>query len=223
MTTPPHSWTPAPGAPEADASPTPGADGSPAHGDPWASPAAGAHPWGAPPDQPAPAYAAASAPHADPYAVPHAAAQAHGSPASYGPPYGQAQPYGSPVPYGSAQPYGSPVPYGQAQPYGQPYGPPAPWAGNPGWQSVQTEGMAIGALVTGLVGLIIFQLVAPVGAVLGAIALRRIERHGTQGTGMAWAGIVTGILGTLLLVLLGALVVGGFLEGFEQGLDESYS
>lgn len=74
--------------------------------------------------------------------------------------------------------------------------PPAPLAATaaPG----RTDGLAIAALVTGL-------LLPPVGAVLGPVALRRLERTGRPGRGYAAAGTVVGGIVTALAVLVVAL------------------
>lgn len=132
--------------------------------------------------------------------VPHA-------PGPYAPgPYGAPPAYGPP-PYGAA-PYGA-VPYGAAV-----YVPP--------YYKVPTEGLAIGAFVTSLAGLILAFgcylpiLACPVGAVLGHVALRRIAEKGTQGRGLALAGTIIGWTGTgfllLAVVLLVAVGVGGGLD-----------
>ena len=129
-----------------------------------------------------------------PYGTP---APAYGTPA---PQYG-AEPaaYGTPAPPYGAQPYGA-QPYG-AQPYGaQPYGaqryygtPPA-YYGAPG--SASTNGLAIAALVTGIVG------VSLVAVILGHMAISQINKTGQQGKGMAIAGLVLGYLGMLFGIII---------------------
>jgi hypothetical protein len=64
--------------------------------------------------------------------------------------------------------------------------------------SGRTDGLAVAALVTGL-------LLPPVGAVLGPVALRRLERTGRRGRGYAAAGTVIGGIVTALAVLVVAL------------------
>ncbi|MFI1098961.1 DUF4190 domain-containing protein [Streptomyces melanogenes] len=109
-----------------------------------------------------------------------------------------------PPPPGPQQPwYPYPQPY--AQPYPQPFQEPA-----------RTSGLAIASLVTGIVC-----CVPPLGLVLGAVALRRIRKHGQRGKGMAITGVVLSAISTVLAVVL---VVSGaasaFWDGFRDGLDE---
>ncbi len=122
---------------------------------------------------------------------------------TYGPPpggYGAGPPPAGDGPTGA---YPGPFPPG-AYGYGawSGYGPPR-----------TTEGLAIGSLVTSLVGLVAASvlfvpiLACPVGAVLGHIALRRIAEKGTQGRGLALAGVIVGWVGTALLVLGTILLV----------------
>ena len=146
------------------------------------------------------------------YGQPQYSQSGYGQPSQ--PHYGQPQPqYGQPQ-YGQAQ-YGQatqPVygqPYGQAQ-YGQaPYSPSVyggyGYSGSPG-----TNGLATASLICSLGGLLI-GLSAPVGIVLGIIALSQIKKRNQDGKGMAVAGIIVGsvlTLGTILLfvflIVLGA-------------------
>ena len=72
----------------------------------------------------------------------------------------------------------------------------------------KTEGMAIGALVCGILGTLcgvigcFGLLIGPVGIVLGVVARRRIRESGglTKGEGLALAGLVLGIIGTVASV-----------------------
>ena len=160
---------------------------------PWDAPAGGPVGYGAPPAAPPGGW---SAPGPDPFG-----AQPVGPPP---------QPVYGPSPYGPA-PYGPPA-YGPAG-YGSPYGA-VPFAPRP-----PTEGLAIGAFVTSLACLVLsfacyFPILgSPVGAILGHIALRRINETGKEGRGFALAGVIIGWIGTALLVLaivlLVALGVGG--------------
>lgn len=116
---------------------------------------------------------------------------------------GYAQPdHGQP---GYGQPgYGQPGAYPQ-----QGWGPQAwtpqgysqsQWPGQP-----RNEGMAIGALVCGILATLCGVLgclgivIGPVAIVLGVVARRRIRESGglTRGDGMAVAGLVLGIIGTV--------------------------
>jgi hypothetical protein len=135
------------------------------------------------------------------------------------PPYGQPQPpqYGQPG-YGQPQQpgYGQSPQYGQAPGYGQPqYGQPqyrqgqypagqAPAAygyGYPGARADKTNGLAIASLVCGLGGLVV-GITAPIGVILGIIALMQIKSRKESGTAMAVVGIVVGGLITLLGIVL---------------------
>ncbi|GAA4700470.1 DUF4190 domain-containing protein [Nocardioides conyzicola] len=131
------------------------------------------------------------------------------------------QPYGAPTtppPYGAPQqPYQQPyqqAPYpqqGYGQPYQQPaYGQPVPYVTAP-----PTDGLALGALITGIAALVLScaygvgLLASPVALVLGKVSMNRIARSQGQlgGRGLAVAGFVLGIVGTVLLVLAIAVVV----------------
>lgn len=126
------------------------------------------------------------------------------------PPAGPPGPFGAPPPggpapqgYGGPAPYGGPVPYGAAPyGYGPPFVPPPP-----------NEGMALASLLTSVIGLATAAfcylpiLACPVGAVLGHVALGRIARNGTQGRGLALAGVIVGWIGTAILVGIVVLVV----------------
>ncbi|WP_426594081.1 DUF4190 domain-containing protein [Cellulomonas sp. McL0617] len=158
------------------------------------------------------------------YGTPPAAQPAYGPPPTgspYGqvPGYGQASPYGqapaggSFPAYGQAPTYGQAPAYGQAPPYGAPYGSPyggTPYGPGPGYPyaAPRTEPLAIGAMVTSIVGLVVLGgLACPVGLGLGIAALRRVRRNGTQGRGLAIAGIAVGGVGTLYLIGVIAIVV----------------
>lgn len=66
------------------------------------------------------------------------------------------------------------------------------------------NGPAIGALVCGILGLVLFLvpilglLLAVVGLVLGIVGVRRARDPAVPGRGLSIAGIVTGALGTLI-------------------------
>jgi hypothetical protein len=142
-------------------------------------------------------------------------------------PYGQQPP--PPNPY-EQQPYQQPYqqapypqqPYGQQAPYGQqPYPPQAypqqPYGYAPhGYPvSTPTDGLAIGAMVTGIAAFVmacaygVGLLASPVALVLGRVSMKRIDRSEGQlgGRGYAVTGFVLGIIGTVLLVLAIAGVV----------------
>ncbi|WP_158885343.1 DUF4190 domain-containing protein [Amycolatopsis anabasis] len=114
-------------------------------------------------------------------------------------PGGQQQPSGQ-QPY-PQQPYGQ-QPYGQ-QPYGQPYGygPPV---------QNQDTGMAIGALVCSLVGIVSCGAVTIVGIILGHLAYGKAKRGEAGGQGMAQAAFIIGyvVLGLWLVFWLLVLIGG---------------
>lgn len=115
----------------------------------------------------------------------------------------------------SQQPYQNPEPVNpsyQYLPYGQPGQPP------PGGR--KTNGLAIAALVTSLVGLVT-GIAAPVGAVLGHLASRQIAATGEEGASMAKAAIWVGWVITALYViaccaLLSLIVAVGRSGQFQQ-------
>jgi len=67
-----------------------------------------------------------------------------------------------------------------------------PPSDQPGYAApAPTNGLAIASLVCALVGLATF-VTAPVGAILGHVARKRIQQTGEQGAGVALAGIIIG-------------------------------
>jgi Domain of unknown function (DUF4190) len=120
----------------------------------------------------------------------------HPGPPGYPPGFADLPPPVYPPPYPGPVGYPPPYPGQVAQPY--PYRPAAP-AG--------TNGKAIGALVTALLGIPACMCFVPslVGIVLGVIAMGETKRTGQSGYGFALAGVVVGIA-TLLL--------GGFVTAF---------
>ncbi|MFF1530150.1 DUF4190 domain-containing protein [Cellulomonas sp. NPDC058312] len=74
----------------------------------------------------------------------------------------------------------------------------------PGWGATpaRTDGVAVAALVTGLLGL------GPVALVLGLVALPRTRPGRRRGRGLAVAGVVLGGLGVLAWAALTAVGVG---------------
>lgn len=134
-------------------------------------------------------------------------------PAGGAPGYPPAPGYpGAPPPGGGPPPGGFPPP----PPPGQGPGgyPPAgyPGPGVPGWGPQPApgyDGFAIAALVTGILPC------APVGIILGIVALTRIGRSGQRGKGMAIAGIVLSAIWIGLFVL--GAIVGGDAERDDEG------
>jgi peptidyl-prolyl cis-trans isomerase B (cyclophilin B) len=72
-----------------------------------------------------------------------------------------------------------------------------------------TNGMAIGSLVCSLLSLVTCAVTAPVGVILGHIALSQIKRDQSEGKGLAIAGLVIGYLFTIALVLGIVLLIVG--------------
>ncbi|WP_341718895.1 DUF4190 domain-containing protein [Micromonospora sp. FIMYZ51] len=129
-------------------------------------------------------------------------------PAGYDP-YQPVTPYPSTDPYAGAKvdpgstAYG-PVGYPPPQPG---YPPPQPGYGYP---QRQTNSMAIVALVLSLIG-IGSCITAPIGAIMGHVAMRQIRETGESGEGMAKAAIIVGwiLTGLLALVIIGYVVAIG--------------
>jgi Domain of unknown function (DUF4190) len=82
-----------------------------------------------------------------------------------------------------------------------PYGPPVP--------SKPTDGMAIAALVVGIIGPCCGGILSPAAFFLGLAARGRIRDSGgaVQGDGFALTGIVLGVAGTIELILLIIVIV----------------
>jgi hypothetical protein len=94
-------------------------------------------------------------------------------------------------------------PYGQ-QPYGAGYEP----------------SQAVLALVLGIVGVFVFQLVAPVAWVIGSRELQAIDagRRNPNDRGVALAGKILGIVGTVILGLIVLFFVLAFAGLIAVGL-----
>jgi hypothetical protein len=189
-------------APPAYAQPNPSAPKDPPPpAPPWTPPAA---------DYPPPAYQPPA------YPPPGNSPPPYPGRADFGPPgYQDAQGYGGPSYPPPPPQYGQPYPppsygggYGGPPGYPGPYNPYQPYRD----RSHETNGLAIGSLVTsvagGLLGIplafvcYIGILIPIVGAVLGVVALGQIKRTNQQGRGLAIAGIVIGAIAAVLLVLL---------------------
>ncbi len=147
---------------------------------------------------------------------------------------GPENPYGDPPP----SPYQPPAPppppqYGAypPQPYGAPgYQPGYPPGYPPAYAPApQNEGLAIAAMVIGIVSLVlacgygIGLLGSPAALVMGRISMKRIDRSGGQlgGRGMAKAGFVLGIIGSVLLALTIIVVVVVIVAAANGAFDET--
>ncbi len=93
-------------------------------------------------------------------------------------------------------------------------------------QTVETNGLAIGSMVLGIVGFLGFGFVTSIPAiVLGHIARSQIRKNPRQsGDGMALAGLIMGyivtVLSLLFIVVLIAVFAFGVMEANESGLFE---
>jgi Domain of unknown function (DUF4190) len=163
-----------------------------------------------------PAQPAPNAPHYPPLVPPwDPPPPDYRPPSAYGPPgYPDPAPYGGPSypppQYGPSYPppgYGGGG-YGGPPVYPGPYDPYHPYQS----RSHETNGLAIGSLVTSIAGVVLGiplsmfcalgVLIPIVGTALGAVALNQIKRTGEQGRGLAIAGIAIGATATVLLVIL---------------------
>jgi hypothetical protein len=95
--------------------------------------------------------------------------------------------------------YGAPAAGYQPYPYG---------AGN--YASAGTNGLAIGSLVSSILGLLCCQIAGIVAIALGIVALNQIKRTNQDGHGLAIAGIVIGGLSTALMVVILILYAGSY-------------
>ncbi len=122
--------------------------------------------------------------------------------------------YGPPAPGG----YGPPPPGGYTPPpgnWGGPggYGPPPP-----GYGAQQSKGLAVAALVLGIVGVATFfiflgGLLGIVALVLGIVAIRQTQKGQASGHGMAVAGTVLGGA-AIVITAIYAIAVGAFFAKF---------
>lgn len=112
--------------------------------------------------------------------------------------------------HGASAPYAG-VPDAGAQPQWTPGYPGQP--GYPGYPAPRpTNGMAIAALVTGVVSLFSCQLIGGVAVYLAKRARAEIETSGEDGAGLATAGLVLGwvalgLFGLTVLLLLAYIAV----------------
>ena len=109
------------------------------------------------------------------------------------------------------------------------YPPPYPGVGYPGYPGYYqggydayrptkppgTNGMAIAALVTSLVGLFCCGLPSIVGLILGVIAMRETKRTGQDGYAMALIGAIIGGLAVAGWVLYLLLSIGIYASGWQ--------
>ena len=135
-------------------------------------------------------------------------------------------PYGQPPqdPYAQQPPTPPTNPYAQTPPpsqpvtpaYGTPTYPAQPTSASPyGYAAAapQQNSMALVSMILSLVGLVSW-ITAPVGAILGHIALKQIRQTGESGEGMAKAGIIVG----WIITGLGVLCCGGYIALIAAGV-----
>lgn len=132
-----------------------------------------------------------------------------------------------------------PPPPGQPYPYGQPYpGHGYGYGAYPYPVARPTNGLAIAAMVTSLIGLATICLygvptliLGTLGAILGHVSRRRIRQTGEEGDGMALTGIIVGWVGTGLALLWLAFILFFFLwavnnpeysNSYESGSPEGF-
>jgi hypothetical protein len=86
-------------------------------------------------------------------------------------------------------------------------------------QPIKTNGMAIAAMILGIVGIVFFWLIVPIiclilALIFGIISLNKIKTTQQPGKGMAIAGIIMGAIGIVILpfVLIGMIAYMGVLN-----------
>jgi uncharacterized protein DUF4190 len=103
----------------------------------------------------------------------------------------------------------------------QDYYPPAPYPQQPYYAPKrETEGLAIASLVVSIHGFGC-PLIGVVGAILGHMARRRIQERGTEGAGLALAGIIIGWVATGLTALFIAFYIIFFVVLVSTGTTTS--
>ncbi|GIJ38216.1 DUF4190 domain-containing protein [Micromonospora andamanensis] len=146
-----------------------------------------------------------SGPPADPTLPVHPQPPIPPQPSGYDPYQPVADPYAGMKSDAVAAPY-PPAGYPPAQPPGYPPAPPGYGYPPPGYGYPQqkTNSMAIVALVLSLIG-VGSCITAPIGAIMGHVAMRQIRETGESGEGMAKAAIIVGwiLTGLLALVIIG--------------------
>jgi hypothetical protein len=110
----------------------------------------------------------------------------------------------------------------QQQPYGSPYPPPAYGYGygyvTPTQQELrqQRTGLAIGALVCSLIGILTCGIGSIAGVVMGHISYGQAKRGEAGGQGLALSAV---IIGYVVLALWAGFIVASFLTGLFEGIN----
>src|SRR6266481_1545552 len=128
--------------------------------------------------------------------------------------------YGPPPPGG----YGPPPPGGYAPPPGNWGGPGGYGPSPPGYGVQQSKGLAVAALVLGIVGVVTFWiflggLLGIVALVLGIVAIRKSRTGQAGGQGMAIAGTVLGGV-AIVITAIYAIAVGAFFAKFAPQFSQ---
>ncbi len=144
--------------------------------------------------------------------TPHYGTPEYGTPQYGTPQYGQPS-YGTPP----TQPYGAPQ-YGASQYGASQYG--SSQHGRPPYGTGYEPSQAVLALVLGIIGVFVFQLVAPFAWVIGNRELRAIDagHRNPDDRGLAVAGKILGIVGTVLLAFIVLFFVLAFAGLIAVGL-----
>jgi hypothetical protein len=120
--------------------------------------------------------------------------------------YGQPGGYGQQGGYGQPGGYAQPGPLQQPGAYGQTGYPQAGYQGTPAWtpgyQSAQTNGLAVASLVCGIAQIMVGPLSGIPAIILGHVARSRISQTGEQGGGLALAGLILGYVGLVLFTII---------------------
>jgi len=93
-----------------------------------------------------------------------------------------------------------------------------------------SNGMAIGSMVTGVLGLVLSCCVAPLAIILSIVAIvlavivfkKNKGLDSYNGKGMAIAGLVLGVIGGLLSIVAMALFAFGMIGSFQENMKDYY-
>lgn len=103
--------------------------------------------------------------------------------------------------------------------YGAPGGFPPPGGGGFGGPVQQSNGLAVTALVLGIVSLACIYPLGIVAVIVGFLALRKAKDLGGAGRGQAIGGIVTGAIAFVVAIIL-LLVFVVFANEVDNNLDD---
>jgi hypothetical protein len=103
--------------------------------------------------------------------------------------------------------------YQPANYYGGPPGPPT--------YQAKTNGLAIAAMILGILGFFTCGVTSVLALILGHVASGQIKRTGENGQGMALAGIILGWILTGLWILYWVLVTAGAIASFGTSVGQN--